>query len=102
MEEVTPYISSVTKRGQTVVPRKLREILAVREGDHLVWELRGSHVQVEKLTLKEREEKLSLTEAEWKKLDQLVREQEAKGQYTRYSSIRAAKRHLRNPAKHGS
>lgn len=94
LEKITPCISSVSKKGQTVIPRQLRKALGVQEGDHLVWELRGNNIQVKKLTLKEEEEELSLTEAEWKKMNELIREQEKEGKYTTYPSAKAAKTHL--------
>lgn len=97
LEKITPCISSVSKKGQTVIPRQLRKALGVQEGDHLVWELRGNNIHVKKLTLKKVKkegEEFSLTEAEWKKLSELIRMQAKEGKYTTYPSVKAAKTHL--------
>lgn len=38
--------STVTSKGQTTVPREVRERLAVGEGDVLEWEIAGNTVRV--------------------------------------------------------
>lgn len=95
MRKITPYVSSISKRGQTVVPSRLRKSLGMQEGDRLVWELRGSNIYVRKLTLEKEEAELSLSQEEWKKLEALIQKQEQEGKYTVYPSPRAAKAHLR-------
>ena len=98
MEEITPYVSSVSKRGQTVVPMKLRQFLAVHEGDHLIWEIQKNQVTIKRLVTSPcpPEQDLVLSGKEWLKLDEIIDEQDKKGEYTRYPSLRSAKRHLRN------
>lgn len=38
--------STITSKGQTTVPREVRERLAVGEGDVLEWEIAGNTVRV--------------------------------------------------------
>ena len=39
-------ISTLTSDGQTTVPKEVRELLHLEEGDKLTWELRGGKVAV--------------------------------------------------------
>ena len=40
--------SLVTSKGRTTVPKEIRETLALKPGDKLMWELRGGQVFVRK------------------------------------------------------
>ncbi|MEO5806107.1 AbrB/MazE/SpoVT family DNA-binding domain-containing protein [Devosia sp.] len=42
--------STVTSRGQTTVPKEIRDTLNVRDGTELVWIMRDGHVTVEPRT----------------------------------------------------
>lgn len=39
-------ISTLTSKGQTTVPKEVREALHLEEGDKLTWEIRGGKVSV--------------------------------------------------------
>lgn len=39
-------ISTITSKGQTTVPKEIREALNVGPGDRLTWEVRGGKVAV--------------------------------------------------------
>lgn len=45
-EEPPSEISKVYERGQTVVPKRIREALAIEHGAHLQWQVRGGVIQV--------------------------------------------------------
>lgn len=38
--------STLTSKGQTTVPKEVREVLDLGEGDKLTWEIRGGRVAV--------------------------------------------------------
>ena len=38
--------STLTSKGQTTVPKEVREVLDIGEGDKLTWEIRGGRVAV--------------------------------------------------------
>lgn len=38
--------STLTSKGQTTVPKEVRELLDLEEGDKLMWEIRGGKVAV--------------------------------------------------------
>jgi len=38
--------STITSKGQTTVPKEVREVLDVRPGDKITWEVRGGRVSV--------------------------------------------------------
>ncbi len=39
-------ISTLTSKGQTTVPKEVREVLGVKVGDKLWWKICGAHVEV--------------------------------------------------------
>lgn len=39
-------ISTLTSKGQTTVPKEVREALALESGDRLSWEIRGGRIEV--------------------------------------------------------
>jgi antitoxin PrlF len=38
--------STITSKGQTTVPKEIREVLDVGPGDRLTWEVRGGKVAI--------------------------------------------------------
>lgn len=38
--------STITSKGQTTVPKEIRDLLAVGPGDRLTWEIRGGKVAI--------------------------------------------------------
>ena len=38
--------STITSKGQTTVPKEVREVLNLDIGDKLTWEIRGGHVSI--------------------------------------------------------
>ena len=38
--------STITSKGQTTVPKKVREVLNVDVGDKLTWEIKGGRVSI--------------------------------------------------------
>jgi AbrB family looped-hinge helix DNA binding protein len=43
-------ISKVTSKGQTTLPREVREALSLKPGDRVVYEIEGDVVAIRKLT----------------------------------------------------
>jgi len=39
-------VSTMTSKGQTTVPKEIREMLDLKPGDKLTWEIRGGRVAV--------------------------------------------------------
>ncbi|SMB93946.1 looped-hinge helix DNA binding domain-containing protein, AbrB family [Thermanaeromonas toyohensis ToBE] len=46
-------ITKLSSRGQIVIPKEIRKILAWEAGDHVAVELEGDHVILRRLLLKE-------------------------------------------------
>ncbi len=42
-------LSKITARGQTTIPKRIREAANLREGDVLVFEIEGDHLAVRKV-----------------------------------------------------
>lgn len=47
MEEF--YIARITTKGQVTVPLELRKYLKVKEGDYILFEKKGSKVEIKKM-----------------------------------------------------
>jgi len=81
-------VSKVTSKGQTVIPKAVRDALCIEEGDRLIWRVEGERLVairalrdpindlrgmfkgenlVEEL-LQDRREDLELEEAKWRRL----------------------------------
>ena len=43
-------LSRITARGQTTIPKRIREAANLREGDVLAFEVEGDHLAVRKVT----------------------------------------------------
>lgn len=43
------YIAKITTKGQVTVPLELRKALKVQEGDYLIFEKKGSSVNIKKM-----------------------------------------------------
>ena len=43
-------LAKITSRGQTTIPKRIREAANLREGDVIAFEIEGSHLVVHKVT----------------------------------------------------
>ena len=43
-------LAKITSRGQTTIPKRIREAANLREGDVIAFEIKGSHLVVHKVT----------------------------------------------------
>ena len=43
-------LAKITARGQTTIPKRIREAANLREGDVIAFEIEGSHLVVRKVT----------------------------------------------------
>lgn len=43
------YIARITTKGQLTVPLELRKVLNVKEGDYILFEKKGSRVEIKKM-----------------------------------------------------
>lgn len=43
------YIARITTKGQVTVPMELRKALKVKEGDYILFEKKGSRVEIKKM-----------------------------------------------------
>ncbi len=90
----TATISTVSHKGQTVIPKPMRERYHLEEGTFIQWEPREDGVLLRRVTVRPESEE-RLTEREWKKLDHLIRSQRRRGEFTAYTDIEQAKQHSR-------
>ena len=92
-------MTSVSVRGQTIIPKPLRQACHISEGDLIRWRRKGNTLLVERVVVRPAEDD-ALTEAEWNALDRLVAHQRKHGQVTRYASLQEANGHSRALRKH--
>ena len=92
--------SIVSVRGQTIIPKRLRELCQIHEGDRIRWRLSKGALVVERLVITPAQEADALTDQEWRQLDRLVRRQRHAHQWTRYAAVEDAKGHSRQLARH--
>ena len=90
-------VSAVSVRGQTIIPKLLREACHIQEGDFVRWRLYKGNLLVERVVVRPAREEV-LSERDWKQLDRLVVQQRKAGQLTRYHSLEQAKAHSRRLA----
>lgn len=92
--------SIVSVRGQTIIPKRLRELCHIHEGDRIRWRLSKGALVVDRLIIQPVQEADALTAADWRQLDRLVRHQRQAQEATRYVSVEDAKEHSRKLARH--
>ena len=92
-------MTAVSVRGQTIIPKSLRQACQIREGDLIRWRQQGRALLVERVVVRPAEED-TLNHADWRALDRLVARQRTHGQVTRYASLQDAKGHSRALRKH--
>ena len=92
--------SIVSVRGQTIIPKRLRDTCQIHEGDRIRWRLYKGALLVELLVIKPAQEVDALTEQEWRQLDRLVSHQRKDQRVTHYASVEEAKGHSRKLARH--
>lgn len=85
----------VSERGTVTIPEAIRKIARISAGDLLQFEPRDDELILRRLVIKKAEEDLILTDAEWDKLDRLVRKQIKHGEYSGYKDLEKAKKHSR-------
>ena len=92
-------MTTVSVRGQTIIPKSLRQACQIHEGDLIRWRQQGRMLLVERVVVRPAEED-TLNDADWNALDRLVARQRTHGQVTRYASLQDAKGHSRALRKH--
>jgi bifunctional DNA-binding transcriptional regulator/antitoxin component of YhaV-PrlF toxin-antitoxin module len=90
----------VSVRGQTIIPKSLRQLCHIQEGDLIHWRPHQGGLLVERLIVRPAEEE-ELSEQEWQALDRLVARQRKQRRLSRYPSLEQAKEHSRKLARHG-
>ena len=93
--------TAVSVRGQTIIPKHLREACRIREGDVIQWHLAGRRLWVERVIVRPAQEAEELSARDWARLDALVARQRRRHQLTRYETAEAAKTHSRMLRRHG-
>jgi len=43
------YVSRITTKGQVTVPLELRKVLNIKEGDYILFEKKGTSVEIKKM-----------------------------------------------------
>ncbi|MDP2913779.1 MAG: hypothetical protein Q8N91_07255 [Candidatus Omnitrophota bacterium] len=82
------YVSHITSKGQTTIPRMVRDMLGLREGSEIAFKPANHGFMIVRVTTTIKEES-PYTLKEWKKIEKLA---SAKG--TTFHSADAAIRHL--------
>ena len=85
--------TAVSVRGQTIIPKPLRDAYRIHEGDVVSWRPLKGGIFVQRVILKSAEESDRLSRQEWKMLDRLVAQQRKQGAFTQYASLEEAKTH---------
>ena len=93
--------TAVSIRGQTIIPKRLREACQIHEGDLIQWRLHKGGLLVERVVIRPARDEGELTERDWRQLDRLVAKQRREGQLTRYATLAQAKEHSRKLTRHG-
>ena len=93
--------TAVSVRGQTIIPKHLREACRIREGDVIQWHLAGRRLWGERVIVRPAQEAEELSARDWARLDALVARQRRRHQLTRYETAEAAKTHSRMLRRHG-
>ncbi|MBI3291845.1 MAG: AbrB/MazE/SpoVT family DNA-binding domain-containing protein [Elusimicrobia bacterium] len=89
-------LSTVFAKGQTVIPKRLREHLHIGEGDLIQWEERKDGLVVRRVEVRPASEGEELSKEEWEKLDRWVVRQRQTKQTTIYEDVEKAKHHFRH------
>ena len=92
--------TAVSVRGQTIIPKHLREACRIREGDLIQWRLHKGALLVERVVVRPAREEEFLSEREWQQLDRLVADQRRRSRFTPYTDLEHAKEHSRKLARH--
>ncbi|MBI3996376.1 MAG: AbrB/MazE/SpoVT family DNA-binding domain-containing protein [Candidatus Omnitrophica bacterium] len=92
--------SIVSVRGQTIIPKRLRDTCQIHEGDRIRWRLYKGGLLVERLIITPAQKADALTDREWRQLDRLVSRQRKAQQRTHYTSVEDAKGHSRKLTRH--
>lgn len=92
--------SAVSVRGQTIIPKPLREVCRIREGDLLQWRSYKGGLWVQRVIVRPAQEDETLSARDWRALDRLVARQRQRGRRTLYTSLEEAKQHSRKLLKH--
>ena len=92
--------TAVSVRGQTIIPKRLREACHIQEGDLVQWRRYKSGLLVERVIIRPARDEEFLSEQEWQQLDRLVMSQRKQHQMTRYPTLEQAKEHSRKLTKH--
>lgn len=82
------YISRITSKGQTTIPRIVRAMLGLKEGSEIAFKPATHGFMLVRVTTTIKEEN-PYTEEEWKKIEKLSR---SKGEI--FHTAKEAKRHL--------
>lgn len=93
MSDIPTGVSTVFTRGQTVIPKLLRERFHIHEGDLIQWKASERGLLVVRLEVRSPAEDFS--QEEWDKLDRLAARQRRRKQGTPYEDLEEAKQHSR-------
>ena len=93
--------TAVSVRGQTIIPKRLREACQIHEGDLIQWRLHRGGLLVERVIVRPAREEDVLSERDWQQLDRLVARQRRQHRLTRYPTLEQAKEHSQKLARHG-
>ncbi|MBI5631059.1 MAG: AbrB/MazE/SpoVT family DNA-binding domain-containing protein [Elusimicrobia bacterium] len=85
------YLRKISERNQITIPPSLLKIAGISEGDLVALEAHDGKITLERRQVVEKD----FAAKDWEALDELVRGQIRKKQYTQYSNPQEAETHLK-------
>ena len=85
----------VSERGTVTIPEAIRKVAHIRPGDLIEFEPGKNDIILRRLLVTRAEEERFMSDDEWDKFEDMVRQQLKKGEYTSYTDMEKAKGHSR-------
>lgn len=85
----------VSERGTVTIPESIRKIAHIHPGDLIEFEPHKNDIILRRLLVTRAEEERFMSDDEWDKFEEMVRQQLKEGEYTSYTDLEKAKGHSR-------
>jgi len=85
----------VSERGTVTIPEAIRKVANIHPGDLIEFEPGKNNIILRRLLVTRAEEEKFMSDDEWNKFEEMVREQLKQGEYTSYTDLEKAKGHSR-------
>ena len=85
----------MSERGTITIPEVIRKIAHIRPGDLIEFGPGKDNIILRRLLVTRAKEERFMSDDEWDKFEEMVREQLKRGEYTSYADLEKAKGHSR-------